>query len=100
MTEIHVEPAALLAVAERVLAELAGPAATLRPDQLAAARRWSATDVGCCRPGNGLGQVGRLLDRGRCASGRRVGSALVVSPLLALMRDQVAPPATACARSP
>ena len=53
-------------------------------------RRWSTTAAGAGRAAHRVGQVGRLLRRHRAAPGAGAGPTLIVSPLLALMRDQVA----------
>ena len=81
----------LTTAAEAVLAELAGPAATLRPDQLAAI---DALVTGHERvllvqaTGWGKSAVYWIATRLLRAAGG--GPTLVVSPLLALMRNQVA----------
>ncbi len=81
----------LRATAEDHLARLAGPGAVLRDDQWRASRRWSPSSArswsssapaGASRPSTGS-PTGLLRDAG-------AGPTLVISPLLALMRDQVA----------
>ncbi|MDQ1540475.1 MAG: ATP-dependent helicase RecQ, partial [Actinomycetota bacterium] len=90
MTEPHVEPAALLAVAERVLADLAGPAATLRPDQLAAAQALVCDRRRVlCVQATGWGKSAVYWIAAAALRAAGSGPVLVVSPLLALMRDQV-----------
>lgn len=79
-----------LRIADTVIGALAGDGAHLRPDQLRAVSALVHPRPGARRAGHRLGQVRRVLDghgHGR-AAGR--GPTLIVSPLLSLMRDQVA----------
>jgi ATP-dependent DNA helicase RecQ len=85
-----VDPAALPARAQALLTTLAGPGARLRPDQLAAVRalvvdRRRALVVQ--RTGWGKSAVYFLATRLLRDAG--AGPSLLVSPLLALMRDQI-----------
>jgi ATP-dependent DNA helicase RecQ len=86
-----VEPDALLIAANRVLRALAGPTATLRPDQLTA-----ASALVCdrrrvlCVQATGWGKSAVYWIAAAALREAGSGPALVVSPLLALMRDQVA----------
>ena len=90
MAEPRVEPAALLAVAERVLGALAGPAAVLRPDQLAAAQALVCERRRVlCVQATGWGKSAVYWIAAAALRADGSGPVLVVSPLLALMRDQV-----------
>jgi ATP-dependent DNA helicase RecQ len=91
VTQTRVVPDQLLAVATRVLRELAGPSATLRPDQLVAAQALvcEGRRVLCVQAtGWGKSAVYWIAAASLRAAGS--GPVLVISPLLALMRDQVA----------
>jgi ATP-dependent DNA helicase RecQ len=86
----QVEPAALLAVAQRVLAELAGPTAVLRPDQLVAAQALVCDRRRVlCVQATGWGKSAVYWIAAAALRAAGSGPVLVVSPLLALMRDQV-----------
>jgi ATP-dependent DNA helicase RecQ len=90
VTEPRVEPAALLAVAERVLGALAGPGAVLRPDQLAAAEALVCERRRVlCVQATGWGKSAVYWIAAAALRAAGSGPVLVVSPLLALMRDQV-----------
>ena len=85
-----VEPATLLAVAQRVLAELAGPGAVLRPDQLVAAQALVCDRRRVlCVQATGWGKSAVYWIAAAALRAAGSGPVLVVSPLLALMRDQV-----------
>ena len=77
--------------AEEVLRRLAGAEARLREDQWRRSRRWSCERRRVLlRAAHRLGQVGGLLRRHRpAARGAGAGPTVIVSPLLALMRNQV-----------
>jgi ATP-dependent DNA helicase RecQ len=91
MTPTRVEPAQLLAVATRVLHGLAGPTAVLRPDQLVAAQALvcDGRRVLCVRA-TGWGKSAVYWIAAAALRDAGFGPVLVISPLLALMRDQVA----------
>ena len=81
----------LLAASQTVITALAGPEATVRPDQLDAVRPWwssGAARWSCRRPG-GASRPSTGSPPVRSAT-PAAGPVLVVSPLLALMGDQVA----------
>ena len=84
-------PAQLDAAAATVLAGIAGPGATVRPDQLAA-----ATALACegrralVVQATGWGKSAVYWMATKALRDAGAGPTLVVSPLLALMRDQVA----------
>ena len=91
VTHTRVEPDELLAVATGVLRALAGPTAALRPDQLVAAQALVCEGRRVlCVQATGWGKSAVYWIA--AAALRRAGSGpvLVISPLLALMRDQVA----------
>ena len=83
-------PEGLAAAAQRVLAGIAGPGATVRPDQLAA-----ATALACegrralVVQATGWGKSAVYWMATTALREAGAGPTLVVSPLLALMRDQV-----------
>ena len=81
---------------ERVLAAMAGPEARPREDQTAAVAALVEQRPGCssCRPPAGASRRSTGRPRRRCGP-PAAGPTLVVSPLLALMRDQVAAAARA-----
>jgi ATP-dependent DNA helicase RecQ len=86
----RVEPAALQAVAQRVLAALAGPSAVLRPDQLVAAQALVCDRRRVlCVQATGWGKSAVYWIAAAALRAAGSGPVLVVSPLLALMRDQV-----------
>ena len=90
MTQTRVDPDQLLAVATTVLRELAGPAATLRPDQLAAARALVCEGRRVlCVQATGWGKSAVYWIAAAALRAAGSGPVLVISPLLALMRDQV-----------
>jgi ATP-dependent DNA helicase RecQ len=90
VNEPRVEPTVLLAVAERVLGALAGPAAVLRPDQLAAAQALVCDGRRVlCVQATGWGKSAVYWIAAAALREAGSGPVLVVSPLLALMRDQV-----------
>ena len=86
----HASPAQLEEAAAAVLAGIAGPGATVRPDQLAA-----ATALACegrralVVQATGWGKSAVYWMATRALRDAGAGPTLVVSPLLALMRDQV-----------
>ena len=91
MPQIQVEPDRLLAVATTVLRELAGPAATLRPDQLVAAEALVCEGRRVlCVQATGWGKSAVYWIAAAALRAAGSGPVLVISPLLALMRDQVA----------
>ena len=77
--------------AQDVLSLIAGPDAVLRDDQFAAVDAL-VTDrkSGPRRPAHGMGEVRHLLRRHVAATGFGAGPTVIVSPLLALMRNQIA----------
>ncbi|HEY0869038.1 MAG TPA: DEAD/DEAH box helicase [Acidothermaceae bacterium] len=86
----RVEPADLQEVAQRVLAALAGPSALLRPDQLVAARALVCDRRRVlCVQATGWGKSAVYWIAAAALRAAGSGPVLVVSPLLALMRDQV-----------
>ena len=88
--EPRVSPADLVAVATRVLRELAGPDAVLRPDQLAAAQALVCDRRRVlCVQATGWGKSAVYWIAAAALRAAGSGPVLVVSPLLALMRDQV-----------
>jgi len=90
VTKIQVEPDELLAVATRVLGELAGPSAVLRPDQLAAAQALVCEGRRVlCVQATGWGKSAVYWIAAAALRAAGSGPVLVISPLLALMRDQV-----------
>jgi len=90
MPEPRVEPDDLVAVATKVLRELAGPDAVLRPDQLAAAQALvSDRRRVLCVQATGWGKSAVYWIAAAALRAAGSGPVLVVSPLLALMRDQV-----------
>ena len=91
MPQTRVEPNQLLAVATAVLHELAGPAATLRPDQLVAAQALVCEGRRVlCVQATGWGKSAVYWIAAAALRAAGSGPVLVISPLLALMRDQVA----------
>ena len=79
-----------LAVATAVLHELAGPAATLRPDQLVAAQALVCEGRRVlCVQATGWGKSAVYWIAAAALRAAGSGPVLVISPLLALMRDQV-----------
>jgi ATP-dependent DNA helicase RecQ len=91
VTQTRVEPEQLLAVATRVLRELAGPSAVLRPDQLAAAQALVCDGRRVlCVQATGWGKSAVYWIAAAALRAAGSGPVLVISPLLALMRDQVA----------
>ena len=91
MPQTRVEPDQLLAVATTVLHELAGPAATLRPDQLVAAQALVCEGRRVlCVQATGWGKSAVYWIAAAALRAAGSGPVLVISPLLALMRDQVA----------
>jgi ATP-dependent DNA helicase RecQ len=90
VTQTRVEPDQLLAVATRVLGELAGPRAVLRPDQLAAAQALVCEGRRVlCVQATGWGKSAVYWIAAAALRAAGSGPVLVISPLLALMRDQV-----------
>jgi ATP-dependent DNA helicase RecQ len=90
VTEPRIDPADLLAVATRVLRELAGPDAVLRPDQLTAAQALVCERRRVlCVQATGWGKSAVYWIAAAALRAAGSGPVLVVSPLLALMRDQV-----------
>jgi ATP-dependent DNA helicase RecQ len=90
-TTLPVDDAALTATAQRVIEALAGPSARVREDQLAAVRalvleRRRALVV----QATGWGKSAVYWIAARAVRDAGSGPVLVVSPLLALMRDQIA----------
>jgi ATP-dependent DNA helicase RecQ len=80
----------LVAVATRVLHELAGPHAVVRPDQLAAAQALVCDRRRVlCVQATGWGKSAVYWIAAAALRAAGSGPVLVVSPLLALMRDQV-----------
>ena len=77
--------------AQALLEQLAGPHATLRDDQWTADRgAGRAPASGAGRAAHRVGQVGGVLHRREAAARAGHGPTVIVSPLLALMRNQVA----------
>src|SRR5665213_3391316 len=86
----RLRPEALLEVAERVLAGLAGPSAQLRADQLTAAQALACDGRRVlCVQSTGWGKSAVYWIAAAALREAGSGPVLVVSPLLALMRDQV-----------
>ena len=91
VTQTQVEPDQLLAVATRVLGELAGRSAVLRPDQLVAAQALVCEGRRVlCVQATGWGKSAVYWIAAAALRAAGSGPVLVISPLLALMRDQVA----------
>ena len=91
MTHTAVGQEELRAVAARVLRELAGPTAVLRPDQLVAAEALVCEGRRVlCVQATGWGKSAVYWIVAAALRGAGSGPVLVISPLLALMRDQVA----------
>src|SRR5450631_4383593 len=88
--ESRVSPDDLASTATKVLRELAGPDAVLRPDQLAAAQALvSDRRRVLCVQATGWGKSAVYWIAAAALRAAGSGPVLVVSPLLALMRDQV-----------
>jgi ATP-dependent DNA helicase RecQ len=90
VTQTRVAPDQLLVVAIRVLRELAGPSAVLRPDQLVAAQALVCEGRRVlCVQATGWGKSAVYWIAAAALRAAGSGPVLVISPLLALMRDQV-----------
>ena len=100
MGESRVDPAAVALAADAVITALAGPGARVRDDQLEAVNALVVDRRRCLVvQATGWGKSAVYWIAARAVRDAGSGPVLVVSPLLALMRDQVAAAARAGLRA-